>query len=148
MPPEKRTTSARHTAILNSYRDGESAFGDWVKENLGDITLTRWSWGEVHLRWILTKNFIMPDGVMFGGHIAAVADHFVALGAMSVLTHDNERFRTSRLETNFFRPLKEPYADIAVRVTNASKTLIHLEAQFINEAGQLAAMAQAVQVRR
>ncbi|MEL6112517.1 MAG: PaaI family thioesterase [Pseudomonadota bacterium] len=148
MPPENRQTSARHTGILDSYRNGDSAFGTWVKDNLGEITLTRWAWGEADLRWILTERFIMPDGVMFGGHITAVADHFVALGAMTVLTDNGERFRTSRLEMNFFRPLKVPYADIHVRVTNASRTLIHLEASFTNEAGQLAALAHAVQVRQ
>ena len=148
MPDEKRVTSSRHTKMLNGHLDGTSPFKKWVSETLGDIQLREWSWGEVSLHWRMDDKFIMPDGVMFGGHIAAVADHIVALGAMTVLTRDDERFRTSRLETNFFRPLTKPHADIHVRVTNASKSLIHVEADFINHLDKLAVRVHAVQMRR
>ncbi len=143
-----RTTSDRHTDILNGYKAGGSRFSEWAEEHLGSFMLTHWEWGEVQLQWDIDDRFVMPDGVMFGGHIASVADHVVGLAAMTVLTQDIERFRTSRLETNYFRPLTMPLATIEARVTNASKTLIHVEADFHNADEKLAVRVAAVQVRR
>jgi len=142
------TTSERHTDILNGYKAGGSRFNDWTKEKLGDISLTHWAWGEVTLCWDIDDRFVMPDGVMFGGHIASVADHVAGLTAMTVLSANEERFRTSRLETNFFRPLTMPIATIEGRVTNASKSLIHVEADFYNADKKLAVRVNAVQMRR
>lgn len=99
------------------------------------------------MRWEIDDRFIMPDGVMFGGHIASVADHVAGLTAMTVLREDGERFRTSRLETNYFRPLKQPAARIEGRVTNASRSLIHIEADFLNGEDKLAARIYATQMR-
>lgn len=143
-----RTTSERHTDILNGYKAGGSRFNDWANTKLGDLRLTHWEWGETRMRWEIDDRFVMPDGVMFGGHIASVADHVVGLAAMTVLGANEERFRTSRLETNYFRPLMQPHAEIEARVTNASKTLIHVEADFYNADEKLAVRVNAVQVRR
>lgn len=143
-----QTTSERHTDILNGYKSGGSRFNEWSREMLGDFTLLSWSWGALLMRWDIDGRFIMPDGVMFGGHIASVADHVAGLAAMTVLADNKERFRTSRLETNYFRPLTAPVAMIEARVTNASKTLIHVEADFRNGEDKLAVRVNAVQVRR
>ncbi len=143
-----RTTSTRHTDILNGYKAGHSHFNHWAEEKLGALALTDWAWGEIKMRWDIDDRFVMPDGVMFGGHIASVADHVAGLTAMTVLTGDKERFRTSRLETNFFRPLTMPLAMIEGRITNAAKTLIHVEADFYNADKKLAVRVNAVQVRR
>ena len=143
-----RTTSERHTDILNGYKAGGSRFNDWAVEKLGDIALVSWEWGATKMHWDIDDRFVMPDGVMFGGHIASVADHVAGLAAMTVLTDSKERFRTSRLETNFFRPLTKPVAMIDAQVTNASKSLIHVEADFHNADEKLAVRIHAVQVRR
>ncbi len=143
-----RTTSERHTDILNGYKAGGSRFNEWAEEKLGNFELSHWAWGEITLRWDIDDRFVMPDGVMFGGHIASVADHVAGLTAMTVLTDNKERFRTSKLETNYFRPLMLPLAIIKGRVTNASATLIHVEADFINADDKLAVRMNAVQVRR
>ena len=143
-----RTTSDRHTDILNGYKAGASRFNDWAREKLGELVLTEWSFGHIKMRWEIDDRFVMPDGVMFGGHIASVADHVAGLATMTVLNADNERFRTSRLETNYFRPLTMPLAVIEGRVVNASKTLIHVEADFLNAQEKLAVRINAVQVRR
>lgn len=144
----ERTTSERHTDILNGYKSGGSRFNEWTHEKLGDISMASWEWGAINLRWDIDDRFVMPDGVMFGGHIASVADHVAGLTAMTVLTENKERFRTSRLETNFFRPLTMPLATIEGRVTNASASLIHVEADFYNDDDKLAVRVHAVQVRR
>jgi acyl-coenzyme A thioesterase PaaI-like protein len=143
-----RTTSDRHADILNGYKAGGSKFNIWAEEKLGNFALTHWEWGEIKIRWDIDDRFVMPDGVMFGGHIASVADHVAGLTAMTVLTASTERFRTSRLETNYFRPLMMPLALIEGRVTNASKSLIHVEADFYNDDDKLAVRVNAVQVRR
>ena len=141
-------TSERHTALLNGYQAGEAPFHQWAAEKLGAFSLTDWAWGTIAMRWDIDDRFVMPDGVMFGGHIAAVADHVAGLAAMTVLADSRERFRTSRLETNFFRPLGMPLATIEGRVTNVSRSLIHVEADFRNAEDKLAVRIYAVQVRR
>lgn len=143
-----RTTSERHTDILNGYREGGSRFNEWARENLGDLVLTDWEWGRIAMRWDIGDRFVMPDGVMFGGHIASVADHVAGLVAMTVLEANEERFRTSKLEVNYFRPVMRPFVEIDAQVVNASKTLIHVEADFMTEEEKLAVRVSAVQVRR
>jgi acyl-coenzyme A thioesterase PaaI-like protein len=145
---KRSVTSARHAKILDDYQQGDSRFNEWASSKLGNFKMTSWTWGAATLDWDIDDRFIMPDGVMFGGHISAVADHIAGLVCMTVLEQDNERFRTSRLETNFFRPLMAPRATINARITNASRTLIHAEADFLNVEGKLAARIYAVQTRR
>ena len=141
-------TSQRHTELLNAYMGGESDFNKWAQKNLGEFTLNEWDWGSLEMSWEIDDRYIMPGDAMFGGHIASVADHIVGLAAMTVLTDNKERFVTSRLETNYFRPLMKPSAWIEGRVTNASKTLIHVEADFFNADHKLAVRVNAVQMRR
>ncbi|MEO1252241.1 MAG: PaaI family thioesterase [Pseudomonadota bacterium] len=143
-----RSTSNRHTDILNGYKSGGSRFNDWVSEKLGDIALDHWTWGELRLTWKIDERFLMPDGVMFGGHIASVGDHLAGLAAMSVLTDDRERFRTTRLEIEYFRPLTRTEAAIEARVVNASKNLIHVDAEIRNGENKLCNRVQATQLRR
>lgn len=141
-------TSERHAAILDGYKTGESRFHQWAEEKLGQLLLTHWEPGRISMRWEIDDRFVMPDGVMFGGHVAAVADHVAGLATMTALEANEDRFRTSRLETNFFRPVMKPFATIEGRVVNASKTLIHVEADFFNVEGKLSARISAVQAKR
>lgn len=143
-----QATSPRHTEILNAYQAGESRFYLWAKEHFADLKLLSWSRGRTSMHWTIGDQFVMPDGVVFGGHVAAVADHVAGLLTMTTLDDSADRFRTSRLETNFFRPLMKPSSTIEGRVVNASKTLIHVEADFFNAEGKLAARIVAVQARR
>lgn len=141
-------TSERHTDILNGYKAGGSRFNEWAREKLGELNLTSWSWGRLSMVWEIDGRFVMPDGVMFGGHVASVADHVAGLLTMTVLEDNAERFRTSRLETSFFRPVMAPLVKIEGRVVNASKTLIHVEADFLTPEDKLAVRIAAIQVRR
>jgi len=142
------TTSERHAGILNGYMRGDTRFNEWAEKNLGAFRLTDWAWGELSMIWEIEDRFVMPDGVMFGGHIASVADHVTGLAAMTALEKNEDRFRTSRLETTFFRPIMKPRATIKARIVNASKSLIHVEADFFNDEGKLAARVTAVQMKR
>lgn len=143
-----RTTSKRHSGILNDYQALRSKFYNWSKESLGDIRITDWSYGSVSMEWPIDGRMVMPDGFMFGGHVASAADHIVGLVSMSVLENDDERFRTSRLETNYFRPVMRPRVTIEARVTNVSRSLIHAEADMLNQEGKLCVRIYAVQMRR
>lgn len=142
------TTSPRHTDILDSYKRGDGRFNQWATEKLGLLRLSHWEWGRLSIAWEIDDRFVMPDGVMFGGHVAAVADHVAGLAAMTVLETSEDRFRTARLETSFFRPIIRPRSTIEARVINASKNLIHVEADFLNGEGKLAARIAAVQMKR
>jgi len=143
-----KRTSERHSAILDGYRQGDTNFNKWAETNLGCFALTKWSWGAITLDWDIDDRYIMPDGIMFGGHISAVADHVAGLTAMTVLEADGERFRTSKLETNFFRPIIKPKVVIEGRVINSSRSLIHVEGDFINPEGKLCVRIGAIQMRR
>ncbi len=141
-------TSDRHTDILNGYKAGGSRFNGWAREKLGELKLVAWSWGRISMVWEIDDRFLMPDGVMFGGHVASVADHVAGLATMTVLEDSADRFRTSKLEVNFFRPIMAPLVKIEGRIVNASKTLIHVEADFLGAEEKLAVRINAVQVRR
>lgn len=141
-------TSERHSGILDGYKHGDTRFNEWAGKNLGTFRLTHWDWGRLSMVWEIDDRFVLPDGVMFGGHVAAVADHVAGLAAMTVLETNEDRFRTSRLETNFFRPIMKPQASIEARIVNASKSLIHVEADFLGAEGKLAARINAVQMKR
>ncbi len=140
-------TSPRHTEILNGYQAMGPWYG-WAKERLGDLRLTAWSYGKASMIWEIDDRMLMGDGVMFGGHVASVSDQVAALVTMSALTSADDRFRTSRLETNFFRPVMKPRLTIEARATNVSSTLIHAEADYFNADGKLAVRMHAVQSRR
>jgi uncharacterized protein (TIGR00369 family) len=142
------TTSERHAGILDGYKRGDTRFNAWAEEKLGNFRLNDWAWGRLSIVWEIDDRFVMPDGVMFGGHVAAVADHIAGLVTMSVLETNEDRFRTARLETNFFRPVMKPKAMIEARVVNVSQSLIHVEADFLNSEGKLAARIDATQVKR
>jgi uncharacterized protein (TIGR00369 family) len=142
------TTSERHAGILDGYKRGDTRFNAWAEEKLGNFRLNDWAWGRLSIVWEIDDRFVMPDGVMFGGHVAAVADHIAGLVTMSVLEANEDRFRTARLETNFFRPVMKPKALIEARVVNVSQSLIHVEADFLNSEGKLAARIDATQVKR
>ena len=144
---DQRKTSERHSAMLDGYHQGGTKFNAWVEDHLGGLALERWEYGAVELRWTFDQHQIMPDGVLFGGHIAAVADHIAALATMSALTQDEERFRTSRLETDFFRPLMGEGADVRAIVTNASRRLIHVTGEVFDKEGRLAVQFRALQAR-
>lgn len=142
-----RQTSERHSEILNNYQSGQSRHYEWAHSALGDIELLRWDYGEVDFRWKIDGRFVMPDGVMFGGHIASVGDHVASFVTFTVLSENNQRFRTSRLDTNFFRPMSTDEVKIEARVTNVSTRLIHVEADFIDPNDKLLARICALEVR-
>ncbi|MEM8986202.1 MAG: PaaI family thioesterase [Pseudomonadota bacterium] len=140
-------TSERHTNLLNQMQNGETGFGEWTRKNVADLRVIEWSYGALKMEWVLDQNYVF-GGAMFGGYIALVADHVLAGAAMTVLEESDMRFRTAQLETKFFRPLSGGRSIIEASAVNKSRNLIHVEANFLNENGKVAARSTAVQSRR
>lgn len=138
-------TSPRHTELLDQMRAGEGGYADWARAKFGDVRLTEWRYGHVKLAWEIPEDWLMFDGVMFGGHVASMADHVLSLVSLSALHDPAERFRTSQLQVQFFRPLMKPNATLEGRLVNRSQRFIHVEADFLNAEGKLAARVSAVQ---
>lgn len=140
--------SARHTALLNDYKAREGYLYQWFKDRHADLELTDWAPGRLSMIWHVDDRFIFPDGFSFGGQIAFVGDHITSLVTMTALDNEDGRFRTSRLETNFFRPLAKCAARVEGRVVNVSKNLVHVEADIFNQEDKCAVRFTAVQMRR
>ena len=141
-------TSARHSKILDAFREGGEGFRTvWGEEALGRLVISDWQWGCVSAEWQVNTRFDIGDGTIFGGLTAAMADSFLGLVAMTVCSQSDDRFRTSHLRTDFFRPMVGPLARLEGRVVNKSRQLIHVETDFL-VAGRLAVRAAATQVQR
>lgn len=140
-------TSARHTAMLDAYREGGKGGRAHWAEILGTLVVKDWDWGRVEADWKVNTGFDIGDGTIFGGLTAAMADSFLGLTTMTVCAEEDDRFRTVHLRTDFFKPIIGPAVRLEGRVVNKSRQLIHVEADFLIS-GRCAARAAATQVRR
>jgi uncharacterized protein (TIGR00369 family) len=84
---------------------------------------------------------------LFGGYIAALADHLLACAVFTILA-DDESFATSELHVHFFRPVREGVLEIEARVVTRSKRSAYCEATTVDEVGDLIARAGATQAIR
>ncbi len=82
---------------------------------------------------------------MFGGYLAALADQILALTAMTTAPAD-AMFRTSNLRIDFIRVGKAEPLRLEGRVLAQTKSIIHVEADFIRPDGELIARAGAQQI--
>jgi uncharacterized protein (TIGR00369 family) len=112
---------------------------------LGMPWLTGWEPGRAWLEWKVDPELFHLEGALFGGFIAALADHALGFPAMSVLD-DGENMTTSDLRVSFFRPVTEGTLHIESRVVHRGRRMIHVEASFTRDDGKLAAVATATQV--
>jgi uncharacterized protein (TIGR00369 family) len=88
--------------------------------------------------------FFHERGSLFGGFLAALSDHALAMVTMSVL-EDGEVFNTSDLRTSFFRPVTEGELSIEATVLHRGRSMIQAEVVF-TRAGKLVGKATATQV--
>jgi len=141
-------TSPRHAEIIDSLVNRSGPYYDWEQKRFPGFRLLEWSYGLVRFEWAVGDDWLNPDDTMFGGHVASSADHVASVTAMSALTDEAERFRTSRLSVDMFRPVTRPRVEIEGRALNVSKQLIHIEADYRTPEGKLAARMTALQVLR
>ncbi len=104
-----------------------------------------WEPGRVTASWKIDPRFYIDRNVLFGGFIAALADHVLALATMTVIEGD-EHFATSDLRTSFFRPVYGEMLAMEAVVVHHSRNMVNVEVSFIRDDGKLAAKSTATQV--
>ncbi len=100
------------------------------------------NWVEAY--WDIDPRSLNSRGTVFGGYYGVLADALLALATMTSLA-DNEHFVTSDLRISYFRTASEGRVQMRAEVNNRSRSLMHVEGEFRNEAGELLAKAVAVQ---
>lgn len=102
-----------------------------------------WEPGRVWGRWTLDPRYSNPDGSLFGGYLAALADQALGLVMMTVLD-DDSFMTTADLRLSFFRPsLGDVWYE--ARVVHLGRRSAHVEAEFRDSAGVVLAKASASQ---
>ena len=142
-----KVTSKRYADILNTYQTGESDNVKWAQAVVGRCEILDWKWGEAQIRWTPDQKNILPDGIIFGGHIAAVSDHVGFMGVATVMEDDNEGFRTTQLQSNYFRPVSPEPTMINVRVGNVSRSFVHVDVDIMTPDNKLAVRSLVIQNR-
>jgi uncharacterized protein (TIGR00369 family) len=107
--------------------------------------LDAWGEGWARKRWAPEAGLLASDGTLFGGYIAALADQMLTFAAMTVAP-DDQHFRTSNLQVQFFKVTSAQPLDLEARVLAHTKRLISVEADFRRADGALIAKASAQQV--
>jgi uncharacterized protein (TIGR00369 family) len=125
----------------NAPTDGAPPF----ISTLGLPPISRWEPGRVWLEWQVQPSVFQSSQAVFGGFIAALADHALGFPAMSLLA-DDEVLTTSNLHVSFLRPVLGGRLRIESRVVHRGKRMMHVEATFTRDDGKLAAVATATQV--
>lgn len=113
--------------------------------NLGLPYPDAWAAGRVSAQWRADPRFFHERGALFGGFLAALSDHALALVTMSVL-EPGELFSTSDLRTSFFRPVTGGTLAIEARVIHRGRNMVQAEVTFSREDGKLVGKATATQV--
>jgi uncharacterized protein (TIGR00369 family) len=106
-----------------------------------------WESGRVWCTWKVDPDLISPQGSLFGGHIAAVADEMLGMATGSILA-DGDGFTTSDNRVHFFRPVRRGELKIEAFVLHRGRSSAHVEATFTNADGELVAKASATQIIR
>lgn len=81
---------------------------------------------------------------LFGGYIAAVADHILANAVFTVL-EEGESFATAELHVHFLRPAREGELAVEGRVVVRGRRSAYCEATLRGDRGRLVARAGATQ---
>lgn len=135
----------RWTELLDRIMRGTEEEAPPFVRTLNLPQITRWEEGRVWLDWEVDPAFFHPGDALFGGYLAALADHALGFPVWTVLGED-EGMTTSNLQVSFFRPVPAGRLHIESRVVNRGRTMVHVEALFTRDDGKLAAVATATQV--
>lgn len=111
---------------------------EWLKEV---------SYGRVLYEWPNDGSRNIGDERVFGGWIAALADHIVSMTMASAL-EDGEWFTTTELTTRMFRPMQGGVIRVEGRLVSRGRSTGFVEADFFQENGKLAARASAAKAIR
>jgi len=106
--------------------------------------LEGWAPGRVWATWPVEDDFVTPVGPLFGGYLAALADHLMANALFTVL-EDHEVFSTTDLHTSFLRAVRGGVVRVEATVVSRGRRTAFCDAEFRNGAGELVARASATQ---
>ena len=109
--------------------------------------IDRWEPGRVWCRLKVDPDLIQPQGDLFGGYIAVVADEMLGMATASVLV-DGEVFTTSDSHVHYFRPTSGGELNIEASIIHKGRSSAYVEATFTNSDGELVAKASATQIIR
>jgi uncharacterized protein (TIGR00369 family) len=136
----------RWSAIL----DAEVAAGEPPARHLEALRIPKlegWESGRVWMTWTVDADLTTPMGPVFGGYLAALADHVMACALFTVL-EDHETFSTSDLHANFLHPVRSGCVEIEALVINRSERAAACETRFSDTSGRLLVRAVATQAIR
>ncbi|MFB7470632.1 PaaI family thioesterase [Kitasatospora sp. NPDC056184] len=105
---------------------------------------TGWSPGRITSQTVFPQELTLTPGVVFGGWIACLSDHFAGLAMLSALP-DGLAFLTAQLSVEYRAPLVPGPADIEAEVTRCSTRHALVEIRF-NQGGRVAAVATVEQI--
>ncbi|MFE2105219.1 PaaI family thioesterase [Kitasatospora sp. NPDC059463] len=105
---------------------------------------TGWSPGRITSATVFPDDLTLTPGVVFGGWIACLADHFAGLAMLSALP-DGSTFLTAALSVDYRAPLLPGPADVEAEVTSCSTRHALVEIGF-SQAGRIAATATVEQI--
>jgi uncharacterized protein (TIGR00369 family) len=137
----------RGLAMLAALNEGRGQPPQMIRTLKLDIWAGRMdSFGEgfLNVHWDTDPAYANPDGSIYGGWIAAMADNLLYLVATTVMK-DAESASTSDLQLIFMRPIKQGRIRIEAKVVERSRSAILCDCSFFLPDGRLAARATAQQ---
>jgi uncharacterized protein (TIGR00369 family) len=136
------------STILNSIASGKKSPEDYPSyapcaDHLIFPILKLWEEGRVHAEWPVLQRFLNSRGHVFGGYFGVLADMTFCYTVMTILKGD-EGFNTSDMRVSYFRPVSSGTLRIDGHVVNRTRRIVHVEAVFTDEKGDLVAKAVGV----
>jgi uncharacterized protein (TIGR00369 family) len=104
-----------------------------------------WESGRVWGDWDFDPDICNPDGTLFGGYLAALADA-TAGHAMATTLGNEEGFATADLHVSYHRPVRGGRLRFEGVVLSRGRQIGHVEVQFTSQDGDLVATAHATEV--
>jgi uncharacterized protein (TIGR00369 family) len=104
-----------------------------------------WEPGRVWGDWDFDPEICNPDGTLFGGYLAALADA-TAGHAMATTLSDEEGFATADLHISYHRPVRGGRLRFEGVVLTRGRQIGHVEVRFTSHVGDLVATARATEV--
>lgn len=104
-----------------------------------------WEPGRVWGEWDFDPEICNPDGALFGGYLAALADA-TAGHAVATTLDDSEGFATADLHISYHRPVRGGRLRFEGVVVHRGRQVEHVEVRFTSQDGGLVATARATEV--
>jgi uncharacterized protein (TIGR00369 family) len=139
--------SNRGLAMLAALNEGRGQPPQMIRTLKLDIWAGRmdgFGEGFLNVHWDVDPLYSNPDGSIYGGWLAAMADNLLYLVATTVMK-EGEEASTSDLQMVFMRPVKEGRIRIESRVVERSRSTILCDCLFYLPDGRLAVRATAQQ---